>query len=51
MVFLRGFFLITFFVILAGGLALLIRLIWAVPLSSLAYAFVYRDVFGIESVE
>ena len=44
-----GFFLLGLVVILAGVLALLVGLVWAIPLASLAWALVYRDVFGIES--
>lgn len=43
-----GLVLICVIVIIAGFLALLVGAVWAVPLSMLAFALVYRDVFGVE---
>jgi len=44
-----GFFLICVLVTIAGVLALFVGLVWAVPLTSLGYAIIYRDVFGVEA--
>lgn len=43
-----GLLLLTGLVAFLGALALLIGLIWAIPLASLTLALVYRDVFGVE---
>jgi len=43
-----GFFGMTILVFLAGMLALFVGLIWAYPLVILAYAMIYRDMFGVE---
>jgi len=36
-------------VIIIGMIALLIGLVWAIPVISLAYALAYRDTFGVEA--
>ncbi|WHI51497.1 hypothetical protein P3339_01285 [Microbulbifer sp. MLAF003] len=41
-----GFFIVLLLIYIAGGLALLIGLIWAIPLASIAYGVAYRKVFG-----
>ncbi|WP_444903368.1 hypothetical protein ACJJIU_17735 [Microbulbifer sp. CnH-101-E] len=41
-----GFFIVLILIYLVGGLALLIGLIWALPLASIAYGVAYRKVFG-----
>ncbi|MFV8780878.1 hypothetical protein ACNKU7_00515 [Microbulbifer sp. SA54] len=41
-----GFGIVVFLVYLAGFLALLIGLIWAIPLMSIAYGVLYRNMFG-----
>ena len=43
-----GFFIVSMLVVAAGALALLVGLIWAVPVVSLAFAMLYRNVFGVE---
>ncbi|MCO1332755.1 hypothetical protein MO867_00250 [Microbulbifer sp. OS29] len=41
-----GFLIVLLLIYIAGGLALLIGLIWALPLGSIAYGVAYRKVFG-----
>ncbi|WP_226664417.1 DUF975 family protein [Microbulbifer aggregans] len=41
-----GFVIVLSLIYMAGGLALLIGLIWAVPLASIAYGVLYRNMFG-----
>lgn len=43
-----GFLLLGLVVGFVGVLALLVGLVWAAPLVTLAWALVYRDVFGVE---
>ena len=43
-----GFSLLSALIMLAGVLALVVGLIWAVPLIILAAATIYRDMFGVE---
>lgn len=43
-----GFLLLAIFVNLVGALALIVGLLWTIPLTSLAYASLYRDMFGVE---
>jgi len=43
-----GFVLLTLVVIIVAAIPLGIGLIWAVPLSALAFASLYRDMFGVE---
>lgn len=43
-----GFLILSGVVIILGVLALLIGLIWALPLVNLAYGLLYRDMFGVE---
>ncbi|AWF83048.1 hypothetical protein BTJ40_20730 [Microbulbifer sp. A4B17] len=42
-----GFFIVTMLIVIAGGLALLIGLIWALPLCIIAIGVAYRKVFGV----
>ncbi|WP_444928899.1 hypothetical protein ACJJIF_13645 [Microbulbifer sp. SSSA002] len=42
-----GFVIVITLIFIAGGIALLIGLIWAVPLVSIAFGVAYRKVFGI----
>lgn len=44
-----GFLLLIVLVLIVGMLALMIGLVWAAPLAALAFAIVYRDMFGVES--
>lgn len=44
-----GLILVTMIVILVGVLALLIRIVWALPVASLTYALAYRNIFGVEA--
>lgn len=44
-----GFILLSSLVMIAGILAFIIGIVWTVPLVGLAYAIVYRDVFGVET--
>jgi len=44
-----GFWIVNMFVIMLGFLALMIGVIWALPLVVLAYAIVYRNMFGVEA--
>lgn len=44
-----GFMIVSSIVMMLGALALGIGLIWTVPLVSLAYAYAYRDMFGVEA--
>lgn len=41
-----GFLIVLLLLYLAGALALLIGLIWVVPLLTIAYGVVYRNIFG-----
>lgn len=41
-----GFLIVLFLLYLAGVLALLIGLIWVLPLVAIAYGVVYRNIFG-----
>lgn len=43
-----GLILLSIVVCLLGALALLVGLLWAVPLVGLTFSLVYRDVFGVE---
>lgn len=43
-----GFFIVMMLIMLAGALALGIGLIWAMPLTVIAYGIVYRNMFGVE---
>lgn len=43
-----GFSLLNVLVVFAGALALLVGLLWAVPLVMLAMAMLYRNMFGVE---
>lgn len=43
-----GFLLLGLVVVIVGAIALLVGLVWAVPLIVLAWALLYRDIFGIE---
>jgi len=43
-----GFALLNILVVTVGMIALLVGLIWAVPLIMLAAAMIYRDMFGVE---
>ena len=44
-----GLLLLLFLVMIAGVLALFIGLVWALPVVGLAYAIVYRNIFGVEA--
>lgn len=44
-----GFLIVSMLVIMIGGLALLVGLVWTLPLAALAFAIVYRDMFGVEA--
>ena len=44
-----GFMIVASIVVLLGALALLVGLLWAVPLTTLATAFLYRDIIGVET--
>jgi len=44
-----GLLLLSGGVVILGALALLVGLVWAVPLAGLMLALVYRDVFGVEA--
>ena len=43
-----GFFIVIVLIILTGALALGIGLIWAFPLTTIAYGIAYRNMFGVE---
>jgi len=43
-----GFFIVIMLIMLAGVLALGIGLIWAMPLTTIAYGIAYRNMFGVE---
>ncbi len=45
-----GLIIMTFLINIAGALALLIGLIWTIPMSMMAFAIVYRNMFGVESI-
>lgn len=42
------FLMVIGFILMVAALPLLIGLIWAIPLASLAFAIVYRNMFGVE---
>lgn len=44
-----GFNFVALGVVLLGALALLVGLLWAIPLTSLALATLYRDIVGVEA--
>lgn len=44
-----GFMIVAMIVVVIGMLALLVGLVWAAPLALLAFAMVYRDMFGVEA--
>ena len=44
-----GFLIVGSLVAIAGAVAILIGLIWTLPLVMLAYAMLYRNIFGVES--
>ena len=44
-----GFMIVAMFVVMVGMIALMVGLVWAVPLVALAFAMIYRDMFGVES--
>lgn len=44
-----GLILLSIVVIAAGAIALLVGLVWAIPVVSLAYAICYRNIFGVEA--
>ncbi|PCJ33077.1 MAG: hypothetical protein COA90_01230 [Gammaproteobacteria bacterium] len=44
-----GFSVVSFIVMLLGFLAFFIGIVWALPLIMLAFATVYRDMFGVEA--
>ena len=44
-----GLGFVAIVVIIIGMIALLIGLVWAIPVVSLAYALAYRDIFGVEA--
>ncbi len=44
-----GLWLLSTLVVFAGMLALLVGLIWAIPLSGLMLALVYRNIFGVSA--
>jgi len=44
-----GFMILASIVVVVGALALLVGLVWALPLVTLAFAMVYRDMFGVEA--
>lgn len=43
-----GLLLLSVLVCILGAVALLVGLLWAIPLTALTLALVYRDVFGVE---
>lgn len=43
-----GLFILIAIVIIAGFVALLVGLVWAVPCAMLAFAIAYRNIFGVE---
>lgn len=44
-----GFIILSAIVVFVGVLALLVGLIWALPVAGLAYAICYRNIFGVEA--
>lgn len=43
-----GFILLAMIITVIAAMALLIGLIWALPMVTLAYGILYRDIFGVE---
>lgn len=44
-----GFMIVAMLVVMLGALLFLVGLVWAVPLVALAFAIIYRDMFGVET--
>jgi len=44
-----GFLLLGMVIVVVGAIALLVGLVWAIPLVTLAWAMAYRDIFGIDT--
>jgi len=45
-----GLIILTFLINLLGAAALLIGLVWTVPMTTMAFSIVYRNMFGVESI-
>ena len=44
-----GFLLLGLLIVIVGAIALLVGLVWAIPLVAFAWAMAYRDIFGIDT--